>query len=135
MIVAESPGLWGRELELVAHGGTHVVLILAGAADVRVSHCEPPGGALQPGPTWGARHTHFVQLFTARGERAAPWRLRCRLEGPAALVASGAPWLSLSAAAHSPGAPRAAPLATLLGALPAWVAPTGWAVDLHLLDL
>ncbi|CAH2089061.1 unnamed protein product [Euphydryas editha] len=102
-------GEGARELLLELDGPSHAVVILAPAAGVRVAHCAELGGPPQPGPRWGARDTHFP----------------------------GARWLQLSAAGHAMhgAAMRHAEHARLLAALPPHAAPTGWGVDLHLLEL
>ncbi|XP_039759160.1 endoplasmic reticulum metallopeptidase 1-like [Pararge aegeria] len=121
-----------RVLTLNMTGPAHVVVILAPAAGARVPWCDLLDGPPQPGPRWGERSTYFIALHNARAEPAFQWSLVCHREARA----RGA-WLQVSAAGHAMAgaAQRTAAHARLLRALPAWSAPTGWGVDLHLLEL
>ncbi|XP_045777115.1 endoplasmic reticulum metallopeptidase 1-like isoform X1 [Maniola jurtina] len=128
-----------RTLTLNMTGPAHAVVILAPAAGARVPWCDAVRGAPQAGPRWGARRTYFIALHDARATPHARWTLVCHVQkGPgAAGAAEGQGWVQVSAAGHAMAgaAQRTARHAQLLAALPAWSAPTGWGVDLHLMEL
>lgn len=119
------------ELALQVSGAPHVVLLLAPAAGARLAAAA---GLVAPreGPAWGARRTYFVSLHDARAGPAASWNVSLLLTHAAGLAPPH--WADVSLGAHAMFGPeaRAPDHDRLLRALPDWVAPTGWGVDLHL---
>ncbi|CAG4989241.1 unnamed protein product [Colias eurytheme] len=134
-----------KELRLDINGPNHIVVILAPTAGGEITSCRAGGagrgGAAgvrpQPGPRWrrarDTLRTYFVTLHDARPPRA--WQLSCDIQRP--LAANDSQWVHMSVAGHSMfGERQRGPQhAALLAALPAWTAPTGWAVHLHLLSV
>ncbi|XP_052743938.1 endoplasmic reticulum metallopeptidase 1-like [Bicyclus anynana] len=122
-------------LSLNMTGPAHVVLILAPAVGAHIPWCDLLDGAPQLGPLWGVRRTYFIALHNARVTPDFSWILNCHIVRGADAV-EGA-WVDVSAAGHAMAgeAQRTARHERLLRELPAWTAPTGWGVDLHLLRL
>ncbi|XP_072943078.1 endoplasmic reticulum metallopeptidase 1-like isoform X2 [Epargyreus clarus] len=128
-------------------GPHHIVMIVAPAAGARLgAPLGGPGGGgaggaaggwaggatPQRGPLWrdaaGAlRDTYFFAMHDAR--KPGPWVLQLPIEHT--FTEAPAEWAALSLAGHSLST-RGPALERLLAALPAWTAPTGWSVDLHL---
>ncbi|KAJ0174396.1 hypothetical protein K1T71_010542 [Dendrolimus kikuchii] len=113
----------------------HVVAIVAPEAGGAVAWSSAVDAPVA-GPLWGARRTYFFALHDARPAPARrPWALEVHVAHAWPRAAAVTPCAWLSVAGHALGGARAPDHARLLRALPAWTAPTGWPVDLHLLHV
>lgn len=108
-------------------GPSHVVVVVAPARGARVAWSSAVA-APAPAGRWRGRRVYFFALHQARAPR--PWRLRLRLAH--ALATPPARWAHVAVAGHAMAGARHPAHRRLLRRLPAWVAATGWPVDLHL---
>ncbi|XP_049877297.1 endoplasmic reticulum metallopeptidase 1-like, partial [Pectinophora gossypiella] len=116
-------------LHLHITGPSHVVVVVAPAEGAEVSWASALGGPPQPGAAWGRRRTYFLALHDALRPRA--WNLTLHIQH--SFETPPAEWAALSVAGHGMSAPRAPEHEALLARMPAWTAPSGWPVHLHLL--
>lgn len=110
----------------------HVVVVVSPAEGARLawsSLLERPA----PAGRWNGRAVYFFALHQA--DEARPWRLRFVLAHAPARPPPQ--WAQVAVAGHAMAG--AAKLhedhERLLARLPAWVAATGWGVDLHLFSV
>ncbi|CAG5020129.1 unnamed protein product [Parnassius apollo] len=124
--------LTALHLHLHGDGARYVVCVVSPVAGARVSWSSAVARPLA-GPRWGDRHTYFFALHHARPQPS--WHLELHIQHnlerePEKLVDVSVAGHSLFGEDKLEDAHR-----RLLDALPAWTAPTGWGVDLHLYSL
>ncbi|CAK1584147.1 unnamed protein product [Parnassius mnemosyne] len=124
--------LHALHLHLHGDGARYVVCVVSPAAGARVSWSSAVARPLEAA-RWADRTTYFFALHHARPQPS--WHLELHIQHN--LEKEPEKLVDVSVAGHSLFGEDKLQEAhrRLLAALPAWTAPTGWGIDLHLYSL